>query len=115
MAVPLALLAGLGHWRHKAAWPYLAGAAGFFLLAGLIVPKALAPIEWAWMRLAKGLSFVVTHLIVGLAFFLVITPIGLVMRAIGKRPLALASDPKASSYWEAVEPGSIYTRHDKPY
>ena len=115
MAVPLGLLAGLGYWRHKAAWPYLAGAAGFFLVVGLVFPKALAPVEWAWMKLAQGLSFVMTHLIVGLAFFLVITPIGLILRVIGKRPLALAPDPKATTYWEAVEADSIYTRSDKPY
>ncbi len=115
MTVPLALLAGLAFWKGKAAWPYLAGLGGLFLLVGLILPRALAPIEWAWMKLSKALGIVMTYMLLTLAFYLVLTPIGLLMRLLGKRPMELSfADPDPSN-WTAVEKKGIYDRSDKPY
>jgi hypothetical protein len=49
---------------------------------------------------------IVSPLILGVMFFAVFTPIGLWMRLIGKRPLDLACDDKADSYWiERRPPG----------
>jgi hypothetical protein len=44
----------------------------------------------------------------GILFFLVVAPIGLLMRLTGKRPLALEFDPPAKSYWiERSPPGPL--------
>ena len=53
LAVAFAILASILLWRDKASWPYLYAAAGFFLVAGLALPRLLAPIEWVWMKLAR--------------------------------------------------------------
>jgi hypothetical protein len=115
MTAPLAALAALGFWRDKPAWPYLAGLSAFFLLFGLLLPRALAPIEWAWMKLARAMGTVMTYVVLALAFYLVLTPVGLLLRVLGKRPVELGFDPQASTYWSEVEKDGIYDRADKPY
>jgi len=57
------------------------------VLLGLFWPRALVLPNKAWMLLAEGLSFVTTRLILGLVFFLVVTPIGIVKRMMGWDPL----------------------------
>lgn len=78
--------------------PLLAGA-GAFLLAALAFPSLLTPLNRAWTRLGLLLHRVTTPVVLGVMFFLVITPIGLLMRALGKNPLKLERDFDAGSYW----------------
>ena len=74
------LLGALAWWKDGWTAPYLLGLAAFFGVMGLIAPRALRPIEKAWMKLALVLSAVMTRVILTLAFVLVITPFGLVLR-----------------------------------
>ena len=46
-----------------------------------------------------ALHRVVNPVVMGVLFFIVITPVSLLMRLTGKRPLALEFEPEASSYW----------------
>ncbi|WP_068430128.1 SxtJ family membrane protein [Magnetospirillum sp. XM-1] len=73
--------------------------AGAFLLVALVYPKALKPLNKLWFLIGMALHHVVTPLVMGLLFFLTVTPIALIMRAVGKDPLHLARDDKAASYW----------------
>lgn len=75
-----------------------------FLLAGLLLPVVLKPLNWFWMQLAVVLHKIMTPIVTGAMFFLIFTPIGLLMRAFGKDPLRVAYDPKSSSYWILREP-----------
>jgi hypothetical protein len=82
------------------------------LAIALVRPALLAPLNRLWTKLALLISKVMNPVIMGILFFLVVAPIGLVMRAFGKRPLALAFDPAAKSYWiertpPAPLPGSM--------
>jgi hypothetical protein len=70
-----------------------------FLVFALAYPRALAPLNTLWTRFGFLLHRIVNPLIMALLFFLVVTPIGLLMRALGKRPLNLALDLAATSYW----------------
>ena len=115
MTVPLALIAGYLWWAGSSAWPYLAGAGAFFLLSGLLLPQILRPIEVAWMKLAEVLSAVMTRVILTLAYFLVMTPFGIVLRLMGKDLLKLKIEPERDSYWLPVEVDGPGTRPDKPY
>jgi len=75
-------------WRGKAgAVPYVGALGGVLVLAGLTVPTLLGPVYRAWMGLALILSKVTTPIFMGVIYFLVITPIGLLMRLIGRRPM----------------------------
>jgi hypothetical protein len=106
LTVGLALLVvgALLLWRHRAWLPLPApfGALGavLLLLAGL-APLWLRPIEWAWMKLANALGWVMTRVVLGLIFLLVFTPAGLIRRLLGKDPLELRFDRRAASYWHA--------------
>ncbi len=115
MTIPLALLGALFLWKGKAAAPWLFGAAGFFLLTGLIVPRILTPIEMVWMAFARVLNVVVTFIILTILFYLVITPYGLIMRLFGKELIPKRFDSSQPSYWIRVDPNGPCSRPDKPY
>lgn len=85
-------------------WAVAVGA--LFLAFSLLRPRILAPLNRLWTRFGALLHHIVNPLVMGILFFLVVTPIGLLMRAVGKRPLNIALDPDASSYWiERKPPG----------
>jgi hypothetical protein len=77
---------------------------GGFLLVALIAPAVLAPLNRLWMRFGMLLHKIVSPLVLGIMFFGVITPMGLVMRWMGKDLLRLRADPNASSYWVRRDP-----------
>ncbi len=115
MAVALALLAALLLWRQRPAWPFVAGGAALFAVLALVAPQSLRAVERAWMMVAGWLSVVMTYVVLTLAFFLVVTPLGLIRRVFRHDPLHLKLDRDASSYWVAVEPDGPGSRPDRPY
>jgi hypothetical protein len=96
-------------------WPLLAGGAprwwalalaAAFLLAGLVYPQVLRPLNSVWLGFGLLLHRIVSPLILGMLFYLTVLPTGLVMRALGKDPLRLRFDRNAPSYWiERRPPG----------
>jgi hypothetical protein len=98
-AVVFALIGLVSLWRHGPhAYDWLGGAALFAALA-LAWPASLKPLNKAWLKLGLALHTVMSPLIMGLMFFLVFTPMGLVMRLRGKDLLRLRRDAAAKSYW----------------
>ena len=69
------------------------------LIGGLLLPDRMDPIYRGWMRLAAAISKVTTPVVMGAVYFLVLTPVGLVLRAFGHRPLAPTRE--ARSAWVA--------------
>lgn len=99
-----ALAAAYGLWKGYA-WAWLAGAlAAALAIAGALAPRVLARANRAWFGLGMLLARIVNPLVIGIMFFLVITPIGLLMRAAGKRPLSLRFDAASPSYWIERKP-----------
>lgn len=86
-------------WHAGHAVQVLAGISSVLVLAGLILPAMLKPFYLVWMALAFTLGFVMTRVLLTLVFFLVVTPIGLVMRAFGRDPLHRRIDRSTASYW----------------
>ena len=85
----------------------LAVSFAFFAVA-LARPATLAPLNRQWMRLGLLLHRVVNPIVMGILFFLVVTPTGLAMRLLGKDILRLRFDEKAESYWiERQPPGPV--------
>jgi len=72
--------------------------AALLIVPALIVPAALAPAHRAWMALASILGWVNTRIVLGVVFFVVITPIGLVMRLTGRDPMQRAFNRAATTY-----------------
>ena len=100
------VLAGILVWRdHSRAAATLGMLGSSFVLAGLVVPGRLGPVYRGWMRLALGISKVTTPIIMAVLYFLVLTPIGLIARAFGHRPLVHARE--SASFWvKRSTPGS---------
>ena len=69
-----------------------------FLILGLLNSKILAPLNKIWFKFGILLGKIVSPLIMGIIFFLVVTPIGLIMRLLGKDVLNLKYN-KNKSYW----------------
>jgi hypothetical protein len=115
MAAPLALIGGFLLWRSRPAAPWVLGMGAVFLVLGLAAPGVLRPVERGWMAFAMKVSIVSTFVLLGLSYFLIVTPIAIVLRLLGKDRLSLKPDPARASYWEPVEAGGPATRPDKPY
>ena len=89
-------------------WPLLFGgpaprwwglALGVLLvLPGLLFPTVLAPAYQGWMTVCRVLGWFNTRVILGVFFFLVVTPMGLIRRFLGKRSIALEFDPGLTTY-----------------
>jgi saxitoxin biosynthesis operon SxtJ-like protein len=100
------LIGGLLWWRGGAAWPWFLAAAGLFGLWGLLWPAGLKGVYKVWLSLAIVLGFFVSRILLTLLFYLVVTPIGLLMRLLGKDLLDQKMGDR-DSYW--------HLRGDEPY
>jgi len=79
---------------------YILSAAGSALiLCGLVFPRLLTVPRQLWMKLAEGMSYISSRIILGIVFFLVLTPIGLVKRAMGWDPLQRRSGSR-DTFWQ---------------
>lgn len=78
--------------------------AGVLLALALVKPALLAPLNRAWFRVALVLQQGVSLLAMGLLFYGVVTPTGLIMRGLGKDLLRLRYDRQANSYWIHRDP-----------
>jgi len=98
------------HEAARVVW--MAGAALVLLFFAL--PPIRRPIYLAWIYATFPIGFVLSHVILGAVFYLVFTPLGLVMRLFGFDPLRRRFDRAATSYWverETPKPG----RYFNPY
>ena len=77
-----------------------------FLILGLINSKVLTPLNKLWFKFGLLLGKIVSPLIMGIIFFLVVTPTGLIMRIIGKDLLNLKFNKKKSYWIEKTGPKS---------
>ena len=69
-----------------------------FLVLGIINSKLLTPFKKIWIKLGEILGKFIAPIVMGFIYFLIITPIGLFMRLIGKDLLSIKFD-KEKSYW----------------
>jgi large-conductance mechanosensitive channel len=77
-----------------------------FLALALAAPKTLAPLNRLWMKFGLLLHAVVNPVVMAFLFFSTVTPIALIMRALGQDPLRLKLDPAAKTYWiDRTPPG----------
>jgi Saxitoxin biosynthesis operon protein SxtJ len=99
MAAACSVIAGIGFWVGTSHWPYWTAAAIAFAVAAWQWPAVLGPLNQLWFRFGLALHWVINPLVMGLLFFAVVTPVGLLMRLCRKRPLGLDFDREATSYW----------------
>jgi hypothetical protein len=102
----IATIGAVAWWRGHS--PQLAvaiwGGAGLVGLVALLRPALIRPVFIAWMGLAYPVGWVVSHLLLGLIFYGVVTPIGLLMRRLGYDSMRREFDRATPSYWMPHEP-----------
>jgi len=110
-----ALLGTLFTWRHRMAGRPLTALALLFLLVSIFGPSLLRFVHRPWMILAHLLGSIASKIILTLAFFLVVTPIGLLQRLFGKQPLDLRFKDNEPSYWRARSGNPAAADYEKQF
>ena len=77
-----------------------------FLILGLLRSKILTPLNKLWFKFGILLGMIFSPLIMGIIFFVIVTPIGLLMRLMGKDPLNLKYNLHKSYWIEKTGPKS---------
>ena len=94
-------------------WPLLEGGAlrwwslivaALFMLIALAAPALLALPNRLWLRFGLLLNRIISPVVLAFLFYVVLTPIGILMRAIGNDPLRLRRDKEHDSYWIKRDP-----------
>ena len=110
VGIAFLLLGGIVLWwrdAHRAAM-VLGGLGGALVLGGLVIPQHLLGVERAWMKLAHLISKVTTPIFMGVIYFVVLTPVGVVRRAFGHNALVRRVGDAGlapGGYWVVREPG----------
>ncbi len=84
------------HNQYRFEWPLSV----IVLVITLAVPRVLSYIYRAWMLVAEGISWVLLRVILGVFFYLVLSPVGFFMRLSGRDMLDEKIDREAVSYWK---------------
>jgi Saxitoxin biosynthesis operon protein SxtJ len=94
-------------------WPLIRGQAphwwgvvvsATFGAIALLNPALLATLNRLWLKLGILLGRIISPIALGILFYCVLTPVGVVMRLMGKDPLCLKRDADADTYWILREP-----------
>jgi hypothetical protein len=101
------ILAFLGAWPliHRGpARPWAFWVSAAFLLASLILPRTLHPLNLLWTRFGKFLGKITKTIVTATMFYLLFTPAALLFRLFGKDLFRLKFDRAAASYWIVRDP-----------
>ena len=86
-------------WRGHDWGRFLMWVGGPLVVLGTVVPQILRPIYYGWMSFAFVLGSIMTRVILTVFFFLVLLPVGLFFKLIGRDALHRKIDREAPSYW----------------
>ncbi|MFQ5432192.1 MAG: SxtJ family membrane protein [Nitrospinota bacterium] len=115
LGVILFVLGALNLWKGSGKWPWLFAFAVSLPAVGLPFPKVFKPVYVVWMKIAGFIGKVNTYLILTLTYYLVLTPIRVLMRLFGRDILDMKWEKDSDSCWLDREPERDLTRYDKQY
>ena len=78
---------------------YLLTICVIFLILGLINSKLLSPLNNTWVKFGEILGMIIAPIIMALVYFVILTPVSLIVRMFGKDLLGLKFIKKKSTYW----------------
>ena len=99
MAGVCLVVGAVGAWRGRPLHPAVWALALLFMLAALVRPRVLAPLNRAWAQLGALLNRVVSPVVLGVVFFGLITPYAVIMRLRGRDLMRRRFEPALPSYW----------------
>lgn len=109
-------LGGLSFYHHKViAYSLLWSLASYALVFAVVWPRGVRPIFLGMMKFGEVMGFVVNHLFLTIAYYLIFTPFGLVMKLLRNDPLHRRF-PEEGSYWRARDAAeSDPVRCERPF
>ena len=78
---------------------YLISIAFIFLVLGLLNSKILSPLNKAWIKLGEILGRIVAPVVMAIVYFIILTPISLLVRLFGKDLIGMKFSNDIKSYW----------------
>jgi hypothetical protein len=103
----LLFFGGIAAWlytRHGAgSWPTGLAALSLVGIPGLAFPAMMKPIYVAWMTAAFPIGWTISHVLLGIIFYGLVTPLGVLMRLLGRDPMNRRFEPETESYWSDHE------------
>lgn len=100
VGVVLILISLLLWYLGKTSFVYFSSIGGLFVIFSVIATTVLRPFHKLWMILALVMGFVMSRVILTLLYYLVLTPIGLLAKIVGKKFMPVGFDKSAATYWE---------------
>ena len=70
-----------------------------FFILGILNSQLLTPLNKLWFKFGMFLGLIVSPIVMGIVYFLVVTPIGIFMRFLGKDLLKMSKVKSTSTYW----------------
>jgi hypothetical protein len=96
--------------------PWMIALAGLIAVVTLTRAEWLAPAKHAWMKLGDLLGKIVSPIVMGVIYFGIFTPVGIVMRLAGRDALSLRLDKSLPTYWVRRDPpGPADDSFKEPY
>ena len=97
----LMVISGFLFWKGKDSFEIMLVSGLALLVLGLTIPVVLKPVYWVWMVFGAVLGWIMTRVILGMLFYLVITPLGMLLRLSQNKFLDLKWHETKDSYWNA--------------
>jgi len=98
LAIAFAAIAAIASWRGRNTTALvLSGLAFVCLVAGAVIPSKLGPVERVWMSLARRISRFTTPVFMGIVYFLILTPTGLLRRGFTRK--SISPDRSKPTFW----------------
>ncbi len=111
------VVGGIVYWNTRSLhWPAAIWGGGFLLsLSGYLIPALRRPLFVGWMVAAYPIGWTISHLLLAAIYYLVFTPIGLLVRLIVGDPMQRKFDRSAKTYWIPHNPGGDTKRYFKQF
>ena len=94
------------------AWTLWLGAIGLAVgLACILAPRVARPLYLVWMALGCCIGLIVANVVMAAIYFLIVTPIAILMRLAGRDPLRRGIERERASYWDDVQKSSDAERY----
>ena len=78
---------------------YLISIALIFLILGLLNSKILTPLNKSWIKLGELLGRIIAPIVMGIVYFIILTPISLLVRLFGKDLIGIKFNNNLKTYW----------------
>ena len=99
IGIILLVISGFLFYKEKESFQIFLAIGITLFFTAITIPFILKPVYWIWMIFATILGWIMTRIILSILFYVILTPIGLILRLFGKQFIELRWDKSNDSYW----------------